>query len=307
MTSITVLKAPVTGRLRTPSKRAKAKAYVVLLGPRRMFGSLTCALAGLFLTGASFSFQAVETILIGFFLWGSASVLNMIFDMEIDRMSEPDRPLPSGIISKKEAYAYVALLHLGVLAILISLNNVYVWILSAVYVTLSLLYSVPRFRWRDTVIKNNLVGIAGWVPFLIPVYVFNAANLNMLFLSIAFYLGPLFGSLGRDFKDHEAEAKLSIKTVPVVLGINRAAKIAFLGIPVFYLILMLSCYSIFSDLTLIFILLGFMVIHVLFGCRFLRNQNDPKERKRFGKMFLTFPVLAIILLGVYGFYLNYLL
>lgn len=307
MTSITVLEAPVTGRLRTPSKRAKAKAYIVLLGPRRMFGVLTCALAGLFLTGASFSLQAVETILIAFFLWGSTAVLNMIFDMKIDRISEPDRPLPSGIISKKEVYAYAALLHLGVLAMLISLNNIYAWILSAIYIALSLLYSLPRFRWRDKVIKNNLVGIAAWVPFLIPVYVFNAASLNMLFLSIAFYLGPLFGSLGRDFKDYEAEAKLSLRTVPVVLGIDRAAKIAFLGIPVFYLIMMLGSYSIFSDLTLILILLGFMVIHMLFGCRFLRNQNDPKERKRFGKMFLAFPVLAIILLAVYGLYLNYIL
>ncbi len=307
MTSITVLEAPVTGRLRTPSKREKAKAYVVLLGPRRMLGGLACAFAGLFLTGASFSFQAVEAVLITFFLWGGTAVLNMIFDMGIDRMSEPDRPLPSGVISKKEVYAYVALLHLGVLAILISLNNVYVWILSAIYVTLSLLYSLPRLRWRDKVIKNNLVGIAGWVPFLIPFYVFNVASLNVLFLSIAFYLGPAFGSLGRDFKDYEAEAKLSLRTIPVVLGINRAAKIAFLGIPVFYLILMLGSYSIFPELTLIFVLLGFMAIHVLFGFRFLRNKDDPKERKRFGKMFLTFPVLAIILLAAYGFCLNYIL
>lgn len=39
----------------------------------------------------------------GFFLSGSAMILNDFFDIEVDKVNAPNRPLPSGLISPSTA------------------------------------------------------------------------------------------------------------------------------------------------------------------------------------------------------------
>jgi len=48
----------------------------------------------------------------GFFLSGSAMVLNDYFDIEVDKINAPDRPLPSGIISPTTAIFFTVIITL---------------------------------------------------------------------------------------------------------------------------------------------------------------------------------------------------
>ncbi len=78
----------------------------------------------------------------GFMLSASALVTNDYFDLEVDRINAPGRPLPAGLLSLPEALA------LGVLLGLLGLAAA--WILSPAALPLSLLLWVLGFlyNWR---------------------------------------------------------------------------------------------------------------------------------------------------------------
>src|SRR5512143_2849235 len=44
--------------------------------------------------------------LCGFFISGSAIVLNDYFDLEVDKINAPERPLPAGLLSPAEAILF---------------------------------------------------------------------------------------------------------------------------------------------------------------------------------------------------------
>lgn len=60
---------------------------------------------------------ALLGFMIGFLISGSEMVSNDLFDLEVDKVNHPDRPLPSGRVSANEVIALTALLSLGGLLI----------------------------------------------------------------------------------------------------------------------------------------------------------------------------------------------
>ena len=48
----------------------------------------------------------------GFFLSGSAMILNDFFDIEVDKINAPNRPLPSGLISSNTALVFTIIISL---------------------------------------------------------------------------------------------------------------------------------------------------------------------------------------------------
>lgn len=60
---------------------------------------------------------ALMGFLIGFLISGSEMVSNDLFDLEVDRINHPQRPLPSGTVTVPEVVAFTALLSLGGLSV----------------------------------------------------------------------------------------------------------------------------------------------------------------------------------------------
>ncbi len=60
---------------------------------------------------------ALMGFLIGFLISGSGMVSNDLFDLEVDRINHPERPLPSGTVTVPEVLVLTALLSLGGLTV----------------------------------------------------------------------------------------------------------------------------------------------------------------------------------------------
>jgi len=159
----------------------------------------------------------------------ASNALNQIYDLEIDRVNKPKRPLPSGRLSLHDAWvftwaAYAVAL---VLAWLVEpgARHECFWIV-VVATIITFLYSVPPFRtkrlgiWANVTIaipRGVLLKVAGW------------SAVKTVFGAEPWYIGAIFGlfllgaSTTKDFADMEGDARGGCRTLPIIYGVTRAA------------------------------------------------------------------------------------
>src|SRR6266542_6558459 len=91
--------------------------------------------------------------LCGFFISGSAIVLNDYFDLEVDKVNAPDRPLPSGLITRWEAILLTALATLVGLAASLALGFPS-FILCTIFWLIGFLYN---WKFKEAGLSGNLM------------------------------------------------------------------------------------------------------------------------------------------------------
>jgi len=159
----------------------------------------------------------------------ASNALNQIYDLEIDRINKPRRPLPSGRLSVKDAWTFtfatyaVAL----VLAWLVEPAGRHecFWIV-VVATIITVLYSAPPFRtkrlgiWANVTIaipRGVLLKVAGWSA------VKTIVGAEPWFIGAIFGLFLLGASTTKDFADMEGDARGGCRTLPIMYGVGRAA------------------------------------------------------------------------------------
>jgi geranylgeranylglycerol-phosphate geranylgeranyltransferase len=83
----------------------KARGILQILRPQLPYAAGICVFLGEMVALGGFPplREAALGFICGFFISGSAIVLNDYFDLEVERVNAPDRPLPAGIITPAEA------------------------------------------------------------------------------------------------------------------------------------------------------------------------------------------------------------
>lgn len=158
---------------------------------------------------------------------GASNVNNQYFDLQIDRINKPHRPLPSGKISPKKAIVWALTLY-SVTIFLSYLVNLrfFIIVLAAVFITF--FYSAPPFRFKKYGIIANLsialprgvlLIVAGWVS------VKSSFTIEPWFIGGIFGLFLLGAATTKDFKDIEGDRKYGINTLPVIYGVINTIKI----------------------------------------------------------------------------------
>jgi 4-hydroxybenzoate polyprenyltransferase len=159
----------------------------------------------------------------------ASNALNQIYDLEIDRINKPKRPLPSGRMSLDEAWTFTAAAYAValVLAWLVAPGGrrECFWIV-VVATMITILYSVPPFRtkrlgiWANVTIaipRGVLLKVAGWSS------VKTIAGVEPWFIGAIFGLFLLGASTTKDFADMEGDARGGCRTLPIIYGVRRAA------------------------------------------------------------------------------------
>jgi 4-hydroxybenzoate polyprenyltransferase len=159
----------------------------------------------------------------------ASNALNQIYDLEIDRVNKPLRPLPSGRMSIAEAgiftaIAYVVALMLAWLVAPAGRHECF-WIV-VIAAAITGVYSVPPFRtkrlgiWANVTIaipRGVLLKVAGWSS------VKTVLGVEPWFIGAIFGLFLLGASTTKDFADMEGDARGGCRTLPIVHGVRRAA------------------------------------------------------------------------------------
>ena len=173
------------------------------------------------------------------------NALNQIYDLEIDRINKPKRPLPSGRLTIGQAWAFTAIAY--VLALVLAWlvmpggRHECFWIV-LIAVVCTFIYSMPPLRtkrlgiWANVTIaipRGVLLKVAGW------------STVKTIVSTEAWYIGAIFGlfllgaTTTKDFADMEGDRLGGCRTLPIQYGVARAAwmispsfVIPFLMIPI---------------------------------------------------------------------------
>jgi 4-hydroxybenzoate polyprenyltransferase len=168
-------------------------------------------------------------VLMAAVLNAASNALNQIYDLEIDRINKPRRPLPSGRLTLAAAWAFTAVMYAIALALAWMVapggRRECFWIVVAATAT-TFLYSAPPFRtkrlgvWANVTIaipRGVLLKVAGWSA------VKTVAGVEPWFIGAIFGLFLLGASTTKDFADMEGDARGGCRTLPIVYGVRRAA------------------------------------------------------------------------------------
>ncbi|NOX36979.1 MAG: UbiA family prenyltransferase [Calditrichaeota bacterium] len=154
----------------------------------------------------------------GALITAAANTINDYFDVAIDRINRPDRPLPSGALSPPTA----AILAAGEYAagILLSLwINPLAFSMAVIFSALTFVYSA-RFK-RMPLIGNVTVSLSTAAAFI-----YGAVAVNQPLKAVYPGLFAFFFHLGReiikDIQDIKGDALNQARTFPIRFGIRRA-------------------------------------------------------------------------------------
>ncbi len=206
----------------------KLKAAVQLIRPELPVAAGVCVVVGqvialgglppLFLVGLGFS--------LGFFLSSSAMIFNDYFDLEVDRINAPQRPLPSGLLSPFEAVAFGATTAVVGWVVALTIHPI-VLILGLIAWLMGFLYN---WRLKAAGLPGNLIVCASVAMTFIlgGVTVGQAANpLLWTFGLIAFFF-DLAEEIAGDAMDMAGDQKRSSKSIAILFGKKTALRISSL-------------------------------------------------------------------------------
>lgn len=182
---------------------------------------------------------------------GANNALNQIYDLEIDRVNKPQRPLTSGRLSIRDAWtftwtAYAAALVLAWFVAPGGRRECF-WIV-VVATILTFVYSVPPLRtkqrgiWANVTIaipRGVLLKVAGWSC------VKTIWGVEPWFIGAIFGLFLLGASTTKDFADMEGDRRGGCRTLPILYGVRRAA---WMISPSFVLPFLLISYGTFAGI-----------------------------------------------------------
>lgn len=148
----------------------------------------------------------------------AGNVVNDIFDLEIDKVNRPLRPLPLEKITVKQAYfLYFCLLLISVLiALLLSLLALYIVLFSHL---LLLLYS--KYFKRIPFIGNLTVAFLTGLVFIYGGVVVESPAAAIIPAIFAFLIN-LIREIVKDMQDIEGDKKAGAISIPVKFGISKS-------------------------------------------------------------------------------------
>ncbi|MEM8983299.1 MAG: chlorophyll synthase ChlG [Pseudomonadota bacterium] len=216
-----------------PTAGFSLSGYIELTKPITWFPPMWAFGCGLVGSGAALSerlfFIAGGIALAGPLVCGTSQIVNDWYDRDVDAINEPDRPIPSGRVPGRGAY-YFALLWTAMSLLLAAVLGP--WILAAAIVGLALAwaYSAPPFRlkrngwWGNAAVGLCYEGLPWFTATSVAVAGF--PGWPTVALALAYSIGAHGIMTLNDFKALDGDRRCGIRSLPVQLGPERAARLA---------------------------------------------------------------------------------
>jgi chlorophyll synthase len=165
---------------------------------------------------------------------GTCQMLNDYFDRDLDEINEPNRPIPGGAISLKNATILIALW-----SVLSVITGYLIHPLIGFYVVIGIvnahLYSANPIKLKKRLWAGNIIVAVSYliIPWLAGEIAYNP-SFTLSSLQSSLIVAGLFtlSSTGtmtiNDFKSMEGDRQVGIRTLPVVFGETNAARLAAL-------------------------------------------------------------------------------
>ncbi len=210
-----------------------ARDVVQLLKPITWFPPMWAFMCGAVSSGAGLEgrwlFVAGGVMLAGPLVCGTSQAVNDWFDRHVDAINEPDRPIPSGRIAGRWGL-YIALIASALSALVAWSLGPIVFVAGLVGLALAWGYSAPPFRFKTSgwtgpaVVGLTYEGLSWFTGAAVLLGAMPSTE-NLIVL-VLYSVGAHGIMTLNDFKAVEGDRATGLKSLPVVLGVKRAAMLA---------------------------------------------------------------------------------
>ncbi|HET6349081.1 MAG TPA: geranylgeranylglycerol-phosphate geranylgeranyltransferase [Candidatus Krumholzibacteria bacterium] len=202
--------------------RARLTAFIFILRPHNMLASALAVLAGNYIAHGGRDGLAAVAVLTAL-VTGAGNILNDYFDLDVDRINKPGRPLPAGRISPRGALVMYALLSVAVTAGAVFFAPWHAaWLIIGWQIALAV---YARWCKRWLVAGNVLVAAISSSAFLAGALVAGNATAAWVPGAIAFAF-VLCREIVKGAEDVEGDSAGGVHTLASVFGQARAGTTA---------------------------------------------------------------------------------
>ena len=173
---------------------------------------------------------AVGVALAGPFVCATSQAVNDWYDRHVDAINEPLRPIPSGRMPGQWGL-YIAVLWTVISMLVATVLGFWGFCAAAVGLLLAWAYSAPPIRlkengwWGNAACGLSYEGIA-WVTGAAVMAGGVLPDSRSLVLALLYSVGTHGIMTLNDFKAIEGDRQMGVRSLPVQLGVNKAAQVA---------------------------------------------------------------------------------
>ena len=241
-------------------------------------------------------------------------IINDVFDQEADEINKPKNTIIGKSISETNAYTiYAAITITGVACGFVLANSVNHSNFAIIFVLIAtLLYFYASTLKQVTVIGNIVVaGLLAFSVIIIGIFDIypNTFDFNQQQMSVAFsilmdyakfaFIINLVREIVKDCEDFNGDNSQGMRTLPIVIGIEKTTKIAFLLLllPTLYLFYYIYNYlyqnDLFYGIFYVFILVIAPIIYSLIQIWSAKEKNDFNFISKILKWVIFFGILSV--------------
>ena len=270
------------------------------IGLLRMMRLPNCVMIGFaVIVGEALASQAVTAraafygFMTGFLLLAASMILNDYFDREIDKINEPKRPLPAGIVKPAEAISFAIIVasmgmffaaNLGAWALLIAVASIVIMILYNARVK------------KLGLAGNALVSTNVAIPFIFGGFAVGSPTWSLGIFALLAFLSSLGREILKGIVDVAGDSARGVKTVAATKGNMSAAKqgaALFLGAVVLSVLpLVLGLVSFYYIPLVVICDVGFLL--TAYSIKTDPSPRNAKRSKNFVLVWMTFGLLAFV-------------
>lgn len=229
MPSDTKILAPVDQNPTYPSPGAALE----LLKPITWFPPMWAFGCGVISSGASLAenwpFMVAGALLAGPLICATSQAANDWYDRHVDAINEPNRPIPSGRVPGRWGL-YIAIIWTGLSILVASFLGIWVFYAALFGLFLAWIYSAPPLRlkkngwWGNSAVAGAYEGLPWFTGAAVMVGQF--PDWRIVAMAALYSFGAHGIMTLNDFKAVEGDRQIGINSLPVMLGVDNAARLA---------------------------------------------------------------------------------
>jgi len=251
----------------------RLKYFLILCRPLNVVIGMLSIFIGAFITGTIHPLmKVILSCLSGGFVAAGANVINDYYDIEIDKVNKPHRPIAAGIVTPKEGFVYSLILFLLGIVFGYMVN----WLAFIVSVFSSVLLFFYSFRLKRTVLWGNIsVSLATALAFIYGGIAVDRLNYALIPATFSFFY-HLGREIIKDVEDIEGDRADKIKTLPIEYGERVALHIAnWIYILLIVLTLLPYIFKIFGTYYLITVV---FIVDLIIGYGLFSMWRNPEPK-----------------------------
>lgn len=194
----------------------KLKAFFFLSRPvNLLLSTLTVFMTASFFVPFPSGLRIIAALVTVVFLNAGGNAVNDLYDEAIDRINRPNRPLPSGKLTRKEVHNFALItFFMGNAAAMYA--GFFPFLIAAVFSTPLMIFYSMKFK-RTPLTGNLIIALILGLAFIFCSLVYGDINLGLVPAILAFFY-TLIREIIKDLEDVKGDLAGNARTLPILTG-----------------------------------------------------------------------------------------